>query len=161
MLRSHLEFDITFWISFLRRGITAEAIAKWVKERTEVSIEVIRPPNYTNAILLGLFLFAVSGTLLIKGNSLDFLYKWKYWAVTSMVKLIMLIIHHCLKLIPLFQPFNYFRIFPFRFIKQIIIITLQWNKFLNSHFCQWYKSRIHLQFNCHELVSTNYDLILS
>lgn len=67
-----------------RRGIAAEAFAKWVKERTEVQIEVMRPPNYTNAILLGLFLFAVSGTLIIKGNSLDFLYKWKYWAITSM-----------------------------------------------------------------------------
>eukprot|EP00116_Pleurobrachia_bachei_P008003 sb/3468265/ len=67
-----------------RRGIAAEAVAKWVKERSEVVIEVIRPPNYTNAILLGVFLFAVSGTLLIKGNSLDFLYKWKYWAITAM-----------------------------------------------------------------------------
>ena len=68
-----------------RRGINAEAISKWVKDRTDIGIEVIRPPNYTNAILLGVFLFAVSGTLLIKGNSLDFLYKWKYWAITSMV----------------------------------------------------------------------------
>lgn len=67
-----------------RRGINAEAIAKWVKDRADVAVEVIRPPNYTNAILLGVFLFAVSGTLLIKGNSLDFLYKWKYWAITSM-----------------------------------------------------------------------------
>lgn len=67
-----------------RRGISSEAVAKWVKERTEISVEVVRPPNYTNAVLLGIFLFAVSGTLLLKGNSLDFLYKWKYWAITSM-----------------------------------------------------------------------------
>jgi len=67
-----------------RRGIQAESVGKWVKERTEVNVEIIRQPNYTNAILLGVFLFAVSGTLFIKGNSLDFLYKWRYWAITSM-----------------------------------------------------------------------------
>jgi oligosaccharyltransferase complex subunit gamma len=30
-----------------RVGFSAEAIAKWIMERTEMNIRVFRPPNYT------------------------------------------------------------------------------------------------------------------
>ena len=32
-----------------RVGFSAEAIAKWIMERTEMNIRVFRPPNYTGA----------------------------------------------------------------------------------------------------------------
>ena len=35
-----------------RIGFGAESIAKWIQERTEVNIRVIRPPNYTGTLTL-------------------------------------------------------------------------------------------------------------
>ncbi len=33
-----------------RVGFSAEAIAKWILERTEMNIRVFRPPNYTGTV---------------------------------------------------------------------------------------------------------------
>ncbi len=41
-----------------RIGFGADAIAKWVQERTEVNIRVFRPPNYTGTVTL-FMLFAM------------------------------------------------------------------------------------------------------
>ncbi len=41
-----------------RIGFGAEAVAKWVQERTDVNIRVFRPPNYTGTVAM-LMLFAM------------------------------------------------------------------------------------------------------
>ena len=35
-----------------RKGFGADAIANWIKDRTEVNIRIFRPPNYQGTILL-------------------------------------------------------------------------------------------------------------
>merc|ERR1719384_1729011 len=57
-----------------RVGIGAEAIAKWVGERTEAQIRVLRPPNYTGTIAM-FILFGVTIVLIyMRRNNLEFLY---------------------------------------------------------------------------------------
>ncbi|OUC46332.1 magnesium transporter protein 1 domain protein [Trichinella nativa] len=46
-------------MDFQRSGIQAEAIAKWVHERTDVVIPVMRPPNYAGPVALFLLLMLV------------------------------------------------------------------------------------------------------
>lgn len=41
-----------------RVGFGAEAVAKWVQERTDIGIRVFRPPNYTGTVAM-LMLFAM------------------------------------------------------------------------------------------------------
>jgi oligosaccharyltransferase complex subunit gamma len=41
-----------------RIGFGAEAVAKWVQERTDIAIRVFRPPNYTGTVAM-LMLFAM------------------------------------------------------------------------------------------------------
>ena len=41
-----------------RLGFGADAIAKWIQERTDVNIRVFRPPNYTGTVAL-LMLFVL------------------------------------------------------------------------------------------------------
>jgi len=55
-----------------RVGFGAEAIAKWVGERTEASIRVLRPPNYTGTIAM-FILFGVTVILIyMRRNNLEF-----------------------------------------------------------------------------------------
>ena len=44
-----------------RLGFGAEAVSKWVQERTDVNIRVFRPPNYTGTVAM-LMLFAMVRT---------------------------------------------------------------------------------------------------
>ncbi len=41
-----------------RIGFGADAVAKWVQERTEVNIRVFRPPNYTGTLMM-ILMFAM------------------------------------------------------------------------------------------------------
>jgi len=64
-----------------RVGFGADAIAKWINERTEVNIRVFRPPNYTGTIAM-FILFAVTAILLyMRRNNLDFLYNKTAWGL--------------------------------------------------------------------------------
>merc|ERR1711892_51335 len=55
-----------------RVGFGAEAIAKWVGERTEAQIRVLRPPNYTGTIAM-FILFGVTVILIyLRRNNLEF-----------------------------------------------------------------------------------------
>ena len=49
-----------------RLGFGAEAVSKWVQERTDVNIRVFRPPNYTGTVAM-LMLFAMVRTIFLYG----------------------------------------------------------------------------------------------
>jgi oligosaccharyltransferase complex subunit gamma len=67
-----------------RVGFGADAIAKWIAERTDMQIRVFRPPNYTGTITL-LILFAVTGGLLyMRRNNLEFLYNKTAWGLMAL-----------------------------------------------------------------------------
>lgn len=67
-----------------RIGFGAEAIAKWIGERTEVNIRVFRPPNYTGTIAM-FILFGVTGVLIyMRRNNLEFLYNKNMWGMMAL-----------------------------------------------------------------------------
>lgn len=68
-----------------RVGFGAEAIAKWIGERTDMHIRVFRPPNYTGTVAL-LMLFALTGGLLyLRRNNLEFLYNKTAWGLLALI----------------------------------------------------------------------------
>ena len=68
-----------------RVGFGAETIARWIAEKTDIQIRVIRPPNYSGTLAL-LILFALIGALLyMRRNNLDFLYNRTSWALAAIV----------------------------------------------------------------------------
>lgn len=67
------QMDIT------RSGFAAEQLAKWIHDRSEITIQIYRPPNYTAAILGGSLLIAVATLLYFKRNSLGFLFNTIIW----------------------------------------------------------------------------------
>merc|ERR1711953_149843 len=67
-----------------RVGFGAEAIAKWIGERTEVNIRVFRPPNYTGTIAM-FILFGVTIVLIyMRRNNLEFLYNKNLWGMMAL-----------------------------------------------------------------------------
>jgi len=67
-----------------RVGFSAEAIARWVGEQTEIQIRVLRPPNYSATIALVVLFAVISGLLYLRRNNLEFLYNKSMWAVMSL-----------------------------------------------------------------------------
>ncbi|CAG2183388.1 unnamed protein product [Oppiella nova] len=68
-----------------RVGFGADTIARWIAERTDIQIRVIRPPNYSGTLAL-LILFALIGALLyMRRNNLDFLYNRTSWGLAALV----------------------------------------------------------------------------
>ena len=55
--------DVYLDVVAFRFGFAAEMVARWVQERTEVTIQIMRPPNYSATILI-ILLFAFIGVLL-------------------------------------------------------------------------------------------------
>nr|CAD7261507.1 unnamed protein product [Timema shepardi] len=64
-----------------RVGFAAEAIAKWLGERTDVQIRVFRPPNYSGTAALITLFGLVAGFLYLRRNNLDFLYNKNIWGI--------------------------------------------------------------------------------
>ena len=67
-----------------RIGFGAEAIAKWIGERTEVNVRVFRPPNYTGTVALMMLLSLVGGLLYLRRNNLEFLYNKTAWSLMAL-----------------------------------------------------------------------------
>jgi len=67
-----------------RVGFGAEAVAKWIGERTEVNIRVFRPPNYTGTVALLMLLSLVGGLLYLRRNNLEFLYNKTAWSLMAL-----------------------------------------------------------------------------
>ncbi|CAF0962488.1 unnamed protein product [Brachionus calyciflorus] len=68
-------FDIS------RVGFSAEQIAKWVNDRTEINIRVFRPPNYSGLLLAVLLVMMVGSLLYVKRNNLEFLFNKTSWSL--------------------------------------------------------------------------------
>jgi oligosaccharyltransferase complex subunit gamma len=67
-----------------RIGFAAETVGRWIGERSDVQIRVIRPPNYSGTLAL-LILFSLIGALLyMRRNNLDFLYNRTSWALGAL-----------------------------------------------------------------------------
>ncbi|KFP83268.1 Magnesium transporter protein 1, partial [Acanthisitta chloris] len=66
------------------RGFAAEQLARWVADRTDVHIRVIRPPNYAGPLMLGLLLAVIGGLVYLRGSNLDFLYNKTGWAFAAL-----------------------------------------------------------------------------
>lgn len=62
-----------------RVGFSAESIARWVAERTDIQVRIFRPPNYTGLAVLLLLLAVVVGLLYLRKNNLDFLHNTTTW----------------------------------------------------------------------------------
>ncbi|XP_013141564.1 PREDICTED: tumor suppressor candidate 3 [Papilio polytes] len=72
-------------MDFERAGIHAEAIAKWIQDRTDVQIRVFRPPNYSGVVAVGMLFALVAGFLYLRRNNLEFLYNKQMWAGAALV----------------------------------------------------------------------------
>lgn len=66
-----------------RFGFAADAIAKWIQERTDIQIRVFRPPNYSGTLALFMLFAMVGGFLYLRRNNLEFLYNKKLWGLLS------------------------------------------------------------------------------
>lgn len=73
----------TFDIS--RYGFSAEVLAKWIGERTDIQIRVFRPPNYSGILLLSVLGSFVMIILYVKQSSFDFLYNRTSWGLVALV----------------------------------------------------------------------------
>ena len=67
-----------------RLGVSAESIARWVTDRTEINIHVFRPPNYSSAIFLVISFGFLAVLIYVKRNSLSFLANPNTWAVLAL-----------------------------------------------------------------------------
>ncbi|CAK1578008.1 unnamed protein product [Parnassius mnemosyne] len=70
-------------MDFERAGIHAEAIAKWIQDRTDIQIRVFRPPNYSGAFAFSTLVILAGVFLYIRRKNLEFLYNKQMWAVAA------------------------------------------------------------------------------
>lgn len=66
-----------------RVGFSAEAITKWIQDRTDISVKLFRPPNYSGLLLIILLVFMIGGLLYVKRNNLEFLYNKTTWSMIT------------------------------------------------------------------------------
>jgi len=74
-----------------RQGFSAEQIGRWVAERTDVHIRVVRPPNYAFAIFIGILLASIGCILYVRRKSLEFIYNKNYWAIAAVTVVFIMI----------------------------------------------------------------------
>lgn len=68
-----------------RVGISAEMIAKWVQERTDVQIRVFRPPNYSGTAAIIMLVTFLGGFLYLRRNNLEFLQNKQLWGMLAIL----------------------------------------------------------------------------
>jgi len=68
-----------------RVGFTADALAKWVQERTETHVRVFRPPNYTGTVAMVMLFALVAGLLYLRRNNLEFLQNKNAWGTLALL----------------------------------------------------------------------------
>ncbi|XP_076651727.1 oligosaccharide transferase gamma subunit isoform X1 [Halictus rubicundus] len=67
-----------------RIGFGAEAIAKWISERTDIQIRVFRPPNYSGTLAIIMLLVLIGGFFYVRRNNLDFIYNKTIWGLGAL-----------------------------------------------------------------------------
>lgn len=68
-----------------RVGFSAEAIIKWISERTDINIRLFRPPSYSGPMALIMLAALVGGFLYVRRNNLEFLYNKVLWGINAVV----------------------------------------------------------------------------
>ena len=68
-----------------RVGFSADVIGKWIAEKTDVQIRVIRPPSYSGIIIAFVAIGLIGSLLYVRRNNLEFLYNRTSWALASLV----------------------------------------------------------------------------
>jgi oligosaccharyltransferase complex subunit gamma len=69
------QMDLSRW------GFSAEQMVKWVHDCADVSIQIVRPANYSRMLLIGLIAVMFSVLLYVKRNSFEFLYNYIFWGI--------------------------------------------------------------------------------
>jgi oligosaccharyltransferase complex subunit gamma len=72
-------------MDFQRSGFGAEAIAKFVQDRTEVNIRVLRPPNFAGPVVVILLIMLILGLLYMRRDNLDFVYSKNFWGAAVVI----------------------------------------------------------------------------
>ncbi|XP_050300060.1 tumor suppressor candidate 3 [Anthonomus grandis grandis] len=68
-----------------RIGFGAEAIARWISERTDIQLRVFRPPNYSGTLSIILLFAFMGGFLYLRRNNLEFLYNKTMWGIWALL----------------------------------------------------------------------------
>lgn len=63
-----------------RLGFSAEAVVRFINDRTSINIRIVRPPNYTAILTYSLAFLVVGAVLYWKRNSLGFLANKTLWS---------------------------------------------------------------------------------
>lgn len=67
-----------------RAGFSAEALAKFVQERTDIQFRIVRPPSYSGIMVILLLGALVAGFLYMRRNNLEFLFNKRMWGVLAL-----------------------------------------------------------------------------
>lgn len=67
-----------------RVGFAADSIAKFVAERTDITIRIFRPPNYSGTVAMITLVALVASFLYIRRNNLEFLYNKNLWGAIAL-----------------------------------------------------------------------------
>lgn len=70
-------------LNIQRLGFGADVISRWVAEKTGMSIKIIRPPNLSVPIMMGLLVMTVLAILYMSRNSLTMLFNRNVWAISA------------------------------------------------------------------------------
>ncbi|KAF3816159.1 hypothetical protein GH733_014748 [Mirounga leonina] len=79
-----VDFDEGSDVFQMVRGFSAEQIARWIADRTDVNIRVIRPPNYAGPLMLGLLLAVIGGLVYLRRSNMEFLFNKTGWAFAAL-----------------------------------------------------------------------------
>lgn len=67
-----------------RAGFSAEALVKFVQERTDIQFRIVRPPSYSGIMVILLLGALVAGFLYMRRNNLEFLFNKRIWGVLAL-----------------------------------------------------------------------------
>lgn len=70
-------------LNIQRLGFGADVIARWVQEKTGMSVKIVRPPNMSFPIMMGLLGLTFVAILYMSRNSLGMIFNRNIWALTA------------------------------------------------------------------------------
>lgn len=70
-------------LNIQRLGFGADVIARWIAEKTGMSIKITRPPNMSTPIILFLLSIMTSAALYLTRNSLTMIFNRNVWAISA------------------------------------------------------------------------------
>ena len=74
-----------------RSGFQAEQIARWINERTDMTVRVFRPPNYFGTITLLVVGMVVGSLIYMRRSNLEFLFNKTSWGIASLAIMFVMI----------------------------------------------------------------------